>query len=222
MFKSICSMLACAISVCAFAPAAFAVDTDKANAGETHKECAGQDLSKVPPKQVEMYLDGFHNYKTDAGLAPDKQLQLRVGHFCVHHSPTLIQCILFDTNGSVADKHPRLLGVEYVITNEVYQSLSKEEKQYWHPHDGEVSSTMLCLPGMPAEQEKATLDFVRTTWGKTWHAWNPERQGSGLESKVDWPALPLGPARLMWSVKPGDESAMTKKTLADRAKDAAF
>jgi hypothetical protein len=193
------------------------------SAAKAEKECAAaQDLSKVPPKQVEMYLDGFHNYKTDEKLAPEKQLQLRVGHFCVHNSPDLIQCMLFDTNGSIKDKSPRLVGVEYVITNKIYQGLSTEEKQYWHPHDGEVSSQMLVLPGMPADQEKATLDFVKTTWGKTWHAWNPERKGAGLESHVVWPAVPEGPARLMWSVKPGDESEATKKAVIDRKKDAAF
>jgi hypothetical protein len=181
-----------------------------------------QDLSKVPPKQVEMYLDGFHNYKTDAKLAPEKQLQLRVGHFCVHNSPDLIQCMLFDTNGSVEGKHPRLVGIEYVIPDKVYQSLSQQEKQYWHPHDGEVDSGMLSLPGMAADKEAATLKFVKTTWGKTWHAWNPERKGSGESSTVAWPDVPVGPARLMWSVKPEHETALTKKIVTERKTNPAF
>jgi hypothetical protein len=183
---------------------------------------AAQDLSKVPPKQVEMYLDGFHNYKTDAKLAPGKQLQLRVGHFCVHNSPDLIQCMLFDTNGSVEGKHPRLLGVEYVITDKLYQSLSQQEKQYWHPHDGEVDSAMLSMPGMAADKEAATLKFVKTTWGKTWHAWNPERKGEGDTSTIVWPDVPVGPARLMWSVNPEHETALTKKIVAERKTNPAF
>jgi len=183
----------------------------------------GQDLSKVPPKQVEMYLDGFHNYKSDLKREPGKQLQLRVGHFCVHNSPDLIQCMLFDTNGSVEGKHPRLIGVEYVITDKVYQSLSKAEKEYWHPHDGEVSSGMLVLPGMPKKDQDDTLKFVSTTWGKTWHAWNPERQSEkDGASKVVWPDIPKGPAQLMWSVRPADATAETKKIMADRAANPAF
>jgi len=189
----------------------------------------GQDLSKVPPKQVEMYLDGFHNFKSDLKREPGKQLQLRVAHFCVHNSSDLIQCMLFDTNGSVEGKHPRLLGVEYVITDKVYQSLSKSEKEYWHPHDGEVSSGMLILPGMPKDDQEKTLKFVSTTWGKTWHAWNPERQSekggsnkSESESKLIWPDIPTGPAQLMWSVRPADATAETKKVMADRAANAAF
>ncbi|MBS1990513.1 MAG: DUF1264 domain-containing protein [Cyanobacteria bacterium SZAS LIN-3] len=183
----------------------------------------GQDLSKVPPRTVEMYLDGFHNYKSDLKLPANKQLQLRVGHFCVHNSPTLIQCMLFDTNGSVEGKHPRLVGVEYVITNEVYQGLSKAEKAYWHPHDGEVSSGMLILPGMPKEDQEKTLKFVSTTWGKTWHSWNPERKlEKDGSSKVVWPELPSGPAQLMWSVRPEDATDETKKIVKERATNPAF
>jgi hypothetical protein len=214
--KKVSSMLAtCSLWIGIVAAPAYAME------GHEGAEPA-QDLSKVPPKQVEMYLDGFHNYKTDAGLPPGKQLQLRVAHFCVHNSPDLIQCMLFDTNGGVEGKHPRLIGIEYVITDKVYQSLTSQEKQYWHPHDGEVSSGMLSMPGTAADKEAATLNCVSTTWGKTWHAWNPERKGPVKDSVIAWPEVPVGPAKLMWSVKPEDETAQTKKVVVERKTNPAF
>lgn len=213
-----CGLATCALAMSLTLSAALAKE-------DNHKHEAKapvQEFSKVPPKQIEMYLDGFHNYKTDANLPPEKQLQLRVAHFCIHYSPDLIECIIYDTNGSVASKHPRLMGVEYVITDKVYQSLSKEEKSYWHPHDGEVDSGMLRLPGMEANQEKDVLNFVKTTWGKTWHAWNPERRSEAAKTSVVWPELPVGPAKLMWSVSPSDMTVATKKAMVERQKDPAF
>ncbi|MDB5098268.1 MAG: hypothetical protein JWM80_2689 [Cyanobacteria bacterium RYN_339] len=164
-----------------------------------------QDLT--PVRQIEMYLDGFHNYKREVGLPPAKQSQLRVAHYCSHYSPELIQCVLYDGNG----KGARLIGVEYVVPEAVYRGLPAAERKYWHPHDGEVDSGMLVLPGLPADQQKAVLATVRKTWGKTWHVWDYRQD-----------KLPFGEPRLMWPVAPGQQSETTRKAMQERARNPAF
>jgi len=161
----------------------------------------------TPPRQIEMYLDGFHNYRTESKLPKDKQSQIRVAHYCSHFSDDLIQCVLYDGN----TKHARLIGMEYVIPDKVYQSLPASEKKYWHPHNGEVDSGMLVMPGLSEEKQKQILSFVGTTHGKTWHAWNPTKD-----------RLPFGEAKLMWPVEPDQMKADTKKMLEARKANPAF
>ncbi len=160
----------------------------------------------TPPNSVEMYLDGFHNYAGQEKLAPSKQLQLRVAHYCKQIRPDLFQCIIYQGNG----KDARLIGVEYVVPDTVYKALSAKEKKYWHPHDGEVESGMLVLPGMNPEAEKKTLDFLKSTWGKTWHAWQPGDD------------VPVGEPRLMWAVPKNDANAKTKEAIEKRKTDPAY
>jgi hypothetical protein len=160
----------------------------------------------TPPHNVEMYLDGFHNFSTDRKLQPEKQLQRRYAHYCKGVKPGVFQCLIYDGNS----KDAKLTGVEYVVTNEIYQTFSTKEKSYWHPHDGEVDSGMLSMPGADPESEKKTLAFVRSTWGKTWNAWQPGDE------------YPIGEVKLMWAVKPEHINTKTKALLEQRHKDHNF
>ena len=42
----------------------------------------------------------------------------------------LNQCVLYDGTGPDA----KLIGVEYLVSNAVYQNMPAEEKAYWHDH----------------------------------------------------------------------------------------
>jgi hypothetical protein len=160
----------------------------------------------TPPHSVEMYLDGFHNFKGQHTLSPDKQLQARYSHYCKSVKPGVFQCLIYDGTG----KDAKVTGLEYVVSNEIYQAMSPEEKAMWHPHDGEVDSGMLRMPGTDPETEKKTLAFLRSTWGKTWNMWQPEAE------------LPTGEPKLMWSIDPKQINSKTKATMAAREKDYNF
>jgi hypothetical protein len=162
---------------------------------------AGQDLSITPPHQIGMYLDGYHSYRREAKLAGEEQKQIRTAHFCKQVNPDLYQCLIYDGNS----KDARLIGVEYVITKRLYDTLPKTEKKYWHTHDAEVDSGLLTLPGMSKEQQTAILTCLRSTYGKTWQTWNQ------LESNV-----PLGEPALMWNVDPKKVNQTTKRSVAAR------
>lgn len=171
-----------------------------------HGATAGsQDLT--PVRQVGMYLDGFHTYDRERGLPGDRQTQRRVAHYCMALRDDLFQCLIYDGNSSKA----KLIGIEYVISGEAYRGLPTGEKRYWHPHDGEVDSGMLALPGLAAADEKAILAKLRSTWGKTWHVWDPPGQ-----------AFPLGEPQLMWAVDPAKRNAETGAAMQRRRSDPAF
>ena len=173
-------------------------------AAEMVHDAAAQDLS--PPMAVEMYLDGFHNYKGQEHLGKDKQLQERYAHYCKQVSPDMFQCLIYSGNG----KDAHLVGTEHVISAKLYNELPANEKKYWHPHDGEVESGMLRAPGMDPAKEKATLEFLKTTWGKTWNVWQPGEK------------LPYGEPKLMWAVDKNQINDKTKAEIAKRDQNPAF
>jgi hypothetical protein len=136
----------------------------------------------------------------------DPKFQLIVQHYCAGHTidkkrGAMFQCVLFDSDSSNA----KLLGVEYVITDESYHQLPDEEKKYWHPHTYEVLSGGLIAPGMEAEEEKKFMKMILTTWGKTWHTWPDPRT-----------SVPVGEPLLVWSLT-GD-GQVDEKVLSERDK----
>lgn len=45
------------------------------------------------------------------------------------------QCIIYDSNKADA----RLIGIEYIISKDLFKQLPAEEKRYWHSHEYEVN-----------------------------------------------------------------------------------
>jgi hypothetical protein len=117
------------------------------------------------------------------------KLQFITQHYCAGHkrgeSGDVFQCVLFDGTGTDA----KLIGVEYLISDEAYRKLPDGEKRYWHAHTYEVLGGGLIAPGMPAEKEKEFMKAVLTMWGKAWHTWpDPSTE------------VPVGEPLLIWSL----------------------
>lgn len=97
------------------------------------------------------------------------------------------------------------------MTEAIFKDLPEEEKPYWHSHQHEVASGLLCaiavsgpagaaakgataVPGiaphggLPDEIEKGPMKELYKTYGKTIHTWHPTHA-----------SLPLGPPTLMTS-----------------------
>jgi hypothetical protein len=93
--------------------------------------------------------------------------------------------VIYDRYGANA----KLLGVEYIITDELYRTLPDSEKKYYHPHAYEVLAGQLIAPAFTQDEEDKLMKFLVTTWGKTWHTW-PDPSTP----------VPLGEPLLMWSI----------------------
>ncbi|MDN5704333.1 MAG: OBAP family protein [Yaniella sp.] len=120
---------------------------------------------KYPLDAMSTYLNGFHFYADDMGR------QVEATHFCILLRHDLHQCVIFDSNAPDA----RLIGIEYIISEQRFQSLPEEEEHLWHSHHYEVKSGALVAPGVPELAEHAYFEDLVTTYGKTFHTWQYDR-----------------------------------------------
>lgn len=171
--------------------------------------------SNAPVKGFDVYLVGFHPMKDHP------EMQLEAHHYCHQMNEDFAQCVLFDGN----TKNANMNGVEYIISEKLFESLPEEEKKYWHPHNGEILSGQLVAPGIPKVAEKSLMKMKMNSYGKTWHFWNTGHEGHQADK------LPLGDPMLAWSFsregeampglvekrdnKMGINSAKTRKDRAD-------
>lgn len=137
----------------------------------------------APTDGLDIYLAGFHPMRED----PSHQFEAH--HFCKQVNEDFAQCALYDGNTAAAN----LNGIEYIISETLFESLPKEEKQYWHPHNGEILSGQLVAPGLPETAEHALMQSKINSYGKTWHTWDTTHGGGPAQS------LPLGDPKLAWS-----------------------
>lgn len=160
-----------------------------------------------PLGPMDIYLVGFHPMKDH----PEQQMEAH--HYCHQVNQDFAQCTLFDGNGRDAN----LTGIEYIVSEKLFETLPEDERRYWHPHNGEILSGQLVAPGIPAVAEKALMKDKMNSYGKTWHVW---RTGAGGQAGDK---LPLGPPMLAWSfnrdgeAKPGLVEHRDKKMDVDSA-----
>ncbi|CAJ0993105.1 hypothetical protein NVIRENTERO_00849 [Sodalis praecaptivus] len=81
------------------------------------------------------------------------------------------------------------MGVEYIISERLFQQLPLEEKKLWHSHQYEIKSGTLIAPGLPAPAERALMAKIVNTYGKTWHTWHTDRNNT---LPLSIPALMMG------------------------------
>ncbi len=147
---------------------------------------AGADILQdvTPMKQFDIYVVGFHCGKHNPSV------QMEAHHYCQQVNEDFLQCVIFDGNTENAN----LIGVEYIISERLFEGLPADEQQYWHPHNFEILSGQLVAPGLPDIAEKAFLKLLMNSYGKIWHFWHTGRHAGEPGDK-----LPLGDPMLMWS-----------------------
>jgi hypothetical protein len=153
-----------------------------------------------PLANTHFHFCGIHMAKKN------KNIQFITQHYCTAHSGgsegDVFQCVLFDGTG----KNAKLIGVEYLISDEAYRKLPDEEKKYWHAHTYEVLGGGLIAPAMSPKEEMDFMKVVIKTWGKAWHTWPDPKT-----------AVPVGEPLLIWSLM-GD-GQVDEKLLAARDKE---
>ncbi|KAJ4828830.1 Oil body-associated protein 1A [Turnera subulata] len=133
-----------------------------------------------PVNKIHQHLCAFHFY------AHDMTRQVEAHHFCGHQNEEMRQCLIY--NSSEADA--RLIGVEYIVSENLFMTLSDSEKPLWHSHEYEVKSGVLFMPGVPGPIQRQDLEKVAKTYGKTIHFWQVDKGDN----------LPLGLPQLMMSL----------------------
>ncbi|CAF1066138.1 unnamed protein product [Adineta steineri] len=131
----------------------------------------------APVNSIHQHVCGFHFYSGQMNR------QLIAHHYCSHINQDVRQCVIYDSDRPDA----RLIGIEYIISEDLFNQLSSEEKKLWHSHVYEVKSGSLIAPGVPDIAEKEVMKELIHTYGKTFHTWQVDRGDT----------LPLGVPQLM-------------------------
>ncbi|GJN78126.1 hypothetical protein PLIIFM63780_001619 [Purpureocillium lilacinum] len=138
-----------------------------------------------PVENICAHLNAFHAYADDPARA------VEANHYCAHVNEDVRQCLLYDS----AEKNARLIGIEYMISPRIYDSLPQEERRLWHSHVYEVKSGMLIMPYTIVPEaawdmaEKREMEQVVTLYGKVYHLWQTNKGHK----------VPLGEPKLMTS-----------------------
>lgn len=147
---------------------------------------AGATQAFTPIKQICAHLHAFHVYASD----PTRCVE--ANHYCSHLTEDLRQCLIYDS----PEKNARLIGIEYMVSPRLFETLPSEERKLWHTHEFEVKSGMLIMPtprGIPnpvwEAAETAEMRDVAPVYGKTYHFWQVDRGD----------VVPMGAPQLMGS-----------------------
>lgn len=133
--------------------------------------------NKSPLEHFNTYLDGFHFYNGNSGA------QMEAHHYVQQLNKDVHQAIIFDGNG----KDAKIMGIEYIISESLFNELTDEEKKLWHSHQYEVKSGTLIAPGLPQAAEHELMEKLVSTYGKTIHTWHTDQERS----------LPVGSPMIM-------------------------
>lgn len=152
----------------------------------------------TPVDQLQLVFGGFHGIKREVGRPPEAQRQFRAFHYCDRLNMDFYQCAVFDGD----DVGAHLIAIEYVVSAPLYATLPVEEKQYWHPHAGEVDSGLMTAPGLLQPNEEQLLLEMRATYGKIWQLW---------DTRAD--ILPFGEPTLAWTIPSGKINQSTRAAM---------
>jgi Protein of unknown function (DUF1264) len=114
---------------------------------------------------------------------------LRVEHFCKPNDKIMMVCQLYDGDSANAT----LMGVEYIITQQQYDSLPDREKPYWHAHGEEFRPDRAdpMMPELSPEEAMAEMAKMLPTWGKVIITWNPNDDMPSFPPQVQLVDLPF-------------------------------
>ncbi|KAF1973778.1 DUF1264-domain-containing protein [Bimuria novae-zelandiae CBS 107.79] len=158
-----------------------------------------------PVQRICAHLNAFHAYANEPHRDP-----VEANHYCAHLNDEVRQCILYDSPKQPA----RIIGIEYMITPRLYNTLDAAEQKLWHSHVFEVKSGMLIMPKPSALPDAAwevaenrEMEEVVQLYGKIYHLWQTDRGDK----------LPLGEPQLMTSyTEAGQMPGSFEKWVGDR------
>ncbi|XP_021835466.1 oil body-associated protein 2A [Spinacia oleracea] len=148
--------------------------------------------SMKPIKQFSQHVCTFALYSHDMNR------QIETHHFVHRLNEDFCQCAVYDTDNRAG----RLIGVEYIISDRLFEALPPEEQKLWHSHLFEIKSGLWVNPRVPEAVAKPELDKLAKTYGKFWCTWQTDRGDQ----------LPIGEPALMVSPQ-GDVAGMVKAPL---------
>lgn len=115
--------------------------------------------STSPHKGFDLHVDAKH-YVKDTRVA--------VHHWCKTIHEKLIECTLFDSD----DKNAHLIGIETIVTNDIWNTFTEQQKKEWHDHAVEIFEAEATLPDTPKTEADQIVEFLKGTHGRVTYIWN--------------------------------------------------
>lgn len=122
---------------------------------------------------------------TFALYSQDMTRQIETHHFVTRVNQDFLQAAVYDSD----DSNARLIGVEYIVSDAIFETLPPGEQKFWHSHAYEIKSGLWIHPRMPEMIVMPELKNLAKTYGKFWCTWQTDRGDK----------LPIGPPSLMMS-----------------------
>uniref|UniRef100_A0A7N0T445 Uncharacterized protein n=1 Tax=Kalanchoe fedtschenkoi TaxID=63787 RepID=A0A7N0T445_KALFE len=135
--------------------------------------------SLKPVEQMQQHVCTFAMY------SHDMTRQIETHHFITRLNEDFLQCAVYDSDDSCG----RLLGVEYIVSDNIFETLEPEEQKLWHSHMHEIKAGLWVNPRIPEMILKPELATLAKSYGKFWCTWQVDRGDM----------LPMGPPALMMS-----------------------
>ncbi|KAH6826189.1 histone acetyltransferase [Perilla frutescens var. hirtella] len=146
--------------------------------------------SLKPIKQMSQHACSFALY------SHDMTRQIETHHYVSRLNQDFLQSAVYDSDDATA----RLIGVEYIISDRLFEGLPPDEQKLWHSHAYEIKSGLWVNPRIPEMVLKPELQNLAKTYGKCWCTWQTDR---GDKLPMGPPALMMSPQGVnMGSVKP--------------------
>jgi len=133
---------------------------------------------------------------------------LRVFHYCKPNDKIMMVCQLYDSNSPNAT----LIGIEYMINADTYNSLPDREKPNWHFHKEEFAPDRAdpIFPQLNQQQQQETLKKLENSYGKVILTWNPKDNSPAFPPQIQQVQHPY---MVNSTVKPETNSGSFNQTL---------
>ncbi|CAA7402437.1 unnamed protein product [Spirodela intermedia] len=153
----------------------------KTTAGSAALDMGAQVVQTMKPiRHFQQHVCTFSLY------AHDLSRQIEAHLFLSRLNEDLLQCAVYDSDLPSA----RLIGVEYMVSEGIFEGLPEEEKKLWHSHAYEIKSGMWVCPRVPEALSKPELKGLSKSYGKFWCTWQVDR---GDRLPLGAPALMVAP-----------------------------
>ncbi|KAF4627738.1 hypothetical protein G7Y89_g10417 [Cudoniella acicularis] len=137
-------------------------------------------FGQLGPQGSVLFLNAFHF------VSGNSSEELCADHFCAILNDDFLQCTVYNT----ATTPSHLVGIEYIISSKLFETLDMQERQLWHSHSYEVTSGFLIEPSMPTTIDDAAMQILVGTYGKTAHTWRYDAKD--LSVPIGVPELVMG------------------------------
>jgi Protein of unknown function (DUF1264) len=133
---------------------------------------------------------------------------LRVQHYCKPNDKIVLVCQLYDSTS----KNATLIGIEYIITADQYNSLPNREKPNWHFHKIEFAPNRAdpMFPELQSAQAQSLMVKLMDTYGKVIITWNPKDKLPAFPSQIQQVEHPF---MVNATVKPETNAGSFNQTL---------